>query len=182
MKCLSIWTLDDGENMSWWLQRSKQQLPNHSDQGRQAQGGVYGLIWQKKTLFESQGGSRCESEWIRSAKKTHFLVSCFAADSVLLIRANQHLIDCPYFPKWGKRQVVGYSLFIYQDENEYKDKNQSYRSFLYVLKQTCDEQTKNYMWCNTKGLVRSLQELSRTNENFRSRFRFCLRLGTWSGY
>ena len=35
------------------------------------------------------------------------------------------------------------SLFIYQDENEYKDKNQSYRSFLYVLKQTCDEQTNN---------------------------------------
>ena len=32
------------------------------------------------------------------------------------------------------------SLFIYQEENE--DKNQSFRSFLYVLKQTCDEQTK----------------------------------------
>ena len=32
---------------------------------------------------------------------------------------------------------ISYSLFIYQDENE----NQSFRSFLYVLKQTCDEQT-----------------------------------------
>ena len=32
-----------------------------------------------------------------------------------------------------------YSLFIYQDEDE----NQSFRSFLYVLKQTSDEQT-NY--------------------------------------
>ena len=35
------------------------------------------------------------------------------------------------------------SLFIYQDENE--DENQSFRSFLYVLKQTCDERTNNYM-------------------------------------
>ena len=37
--------------------------------------------------------------------------------------------------------VSSNSLFIYQDENE----NQSFRSFLYVLKQTCDEQTNNYM-------------------------------------
>ena len=36
-----------------------------------------------------------------------------------------------------------YSLFIYQDENE--DENQSFRSLLYVLKQTCDERTNNYM-------------------------------------
>ena len=33
--------------------------------------------------------------------------------------------------------TMSYSLFIYQDENE--DENQSFRSFLYVLKQTCDE-------------------------------------------
>ena len=55
-----------------------------------------------------------------------------------------------------------YSLFIYQDENE--DENQSFCSFLYVLKQTCDEPTNNYMYCNTKGLVCSSQALSRTNE------------------
>ena len=30
-----------------------------------------------------------------------------------------------------------YSLFIYQDEDE--NENQSFRSFMYVLKQTCDE-------------------------------------------
>ena len=34
-----------------------------------------------------------------------------------------------------------YSLLIYQDENKDEDENQSFRSFLYVLKQTCDEQT-----------------------------------------
>ena len=35
----------------------------------------------------------------------------------------------------------GYSLFVYQDENE--DENQSFRSFLYVLKQACDERTRD---------------------------------------
>ena len=35
-----------------------------------------------------------------------------------------------------------YSLFIDQDKNEDEDKNQSFRSFLYVLKQTCDERTR----------------------------------------
>ena len=40
-----------------------------------------------------------------------------------------------------KIRVFVYSLFIYQDEN--KDENQSFRSFLYVLKQTCDERTIN---------------------------------------
>ena len=34
------------------------------------------------------------------------------------------------------------SLFIYRDENEDEDENQM---FLYGLKQTCDEQTNNYM-------------------------------------
>jgi len=38
-----------------------------------------------------------------------------------------------------------YSLFIYQDENEDEGENQSFRSFLYVLKQTCDERTNNSM-------------------------------------
>ena len=70
------------------------------------------------------------------------------------------------------------SLFIYQDENEDENENHSFRSFLYVLKQTCDERTNNSMYGNTKGLVRSSQALSRTNENFRCRFRFRLRLGT----
>ena len=37
------------------------------------------------------------------------------------------------------------SLFIYQDENEDEDENQSFHSFFYVLKQTCNEQTHNYM-------------------------------------
>ena len=36
-------------------------------------------------------------------------------------------------------------LFIYQDKNEDKNQNQSFRSFLYVLKQSCDEQTNNSM-------------------------------------
>ena len=31
------------------------------------------------------------------------------------------------------------SLFMCQDENEDADKNQSFCSFLFVLKQTCDE-------------------------------------------
>ena len=81
------------------------------------------------------------------------------------------------------------SLFIYQDESgdevfshvvcktvRYnlikEEENQSLCSFLYVLKQTCDEQTNNYMQC--KGLIRSSQALSRKNEKFRSRFRFGL--------
>ena len=42
-------------------------------------------------------------------------------------------------------EAFAYSLFIYQDENENEDENQSFRSFLYVLKQTCDERTNNYM-------------------------------------
>ena len=37
------------------------------------------------------------------------------------------------------------SLFIYQDENEDENENQSFRSFLCVLKQTCDERTHNSM-------------------------------------
>jgi len=71
-----------------------------------------------------------------------------------------------------------YSLFIYQDEHEGEDENQSFRSFSYVLKQTCDKRTNDFMQCNTKGLVRLSQGLSRMNENFHSRFRFHLRLGT----
>ena len=47
------------------------------------------------------------------------------------------------------------SLFIYQDENKDKDKNQSFRLFLYVLKQTCDERTNNPKLHNTKAFVRS---------------------------
>ena len=38
-----------------------------------------------------------------------------------------------------------YSLFISQDENKDKDENQSFCSFLYVLKQTCDKWTNKYM-------------------------------------
>ena len=37
------------------------------------------------------------------------------------------------------------SLFIYQDENEDENEKQSFRLFLYVQKQTCDEQTHNFM-------------------------------------
>ena len=37
------------------------------------------------------------------------------------------------------------SLFIYQDENEEENENQSFRSLLYVLKQICDERTNNSM-------------------------------------
>ena len=40
-----------------------------------------------------------------------------------------------------RKQILSYSLFIYQDENE--DENQSFRTFLYVLKQTRDEQANN---------------------------------------
>ena len=39
--------------------------------------------------------------------------------------------------------VLHNSLFIYQDENI--DENQSFRSFLYVLKQSYDKQTNNSM-------------------------------------
>ena len=35
--------------------------------------------------------------------------------------------------------LIANGLFIYQDENQ----NQSFRSFLNVLKQTCDERTNN---------------------------------------
>ena len=45
--------------------------------------------------------------------------------------------------------MIACSVFIYQDENE--DENQSFRLFLCVLKQTCDERTNNYMQCNTLG-------------------------------
>ena len=45
---------------------------------------------------------------------------------------------------WFTLQSI-YSLFIYQDENEDEHENQSFRSFLYVLTQTCDERTKNSM-------------------------------------
>ena len=37
------------------------------------------------------------------------------------------------------------SLFIYQDENEDENEKQSFRLFLYVLKQTRDEQIHNSM-------------------------------------
>ena len=37
------------------------------------------------------------------------------------------------------------SLFIYQDESEDKNENESFRLFLYGLKQTCDKRTNNYM-------------------------------------
>ena len=44
-----------------------------------------------------------------------------------------------------KKSFQSNSLFIYQDENEDENQNQSSRSFLYVLKQTCDERTNNSM-------------------------------------
>ena len=37
------------------------------------------------------------------------------------------------------------SLFIYQDENEDKDENQSFSSFMYILKKNCDERTNKSM-------------------------------------
>ena len=47
---------------------------------------------------------------------------------------------CPFVLRKCTVQVLmACSMFIYQDENEAKNKNQSFRLFLYVLKQTCDE-------------------------------------------
>ena len=36
-------------------------------------------------------------------------------------------------------------LFIYQNKTKDENENQSFRLFLYVLKQTCDARTSNYM-------------------------------------
>ena len=44
---------------------------------------------------------------------------------------------------WNSVLSGAYSLFIYQDENEVVNENQSFRLFLYVLKQTCDKRTHN---------------------------------------
>ena len=45
-----------------------------------------------------------------------------------------------------------------------------------------DERTNPLMYHSTKGLVCSLQALSRTNENFRLRVRFRFRPGTRTAY
>ena len=42
--------------------------------------------------------------------------------------------------------VLTNSLLIYEDENKDEDENQSFRSFLNVLKQTCDTRTYNYTY------------------------------------
>ena len=42
-----------------------------------------------------------------------------------------------------RKQILSYSPFIYQDENE--DENLSFRSFFYVLKQTCGESKISFM-------------------------------------
>ena len=66
---------------------------------------------------------------------------------------------------FGRRRILQplvcfnstYSLFSYQDENKDKDENQTFCSFLYVLK-------KHIIICNV--ILRSSQSSSRTNENF----------------
>ena len=55
-------------------------------------------------------------------------------------------------------------------------------SFVLVCSETNPWRTNQYLNGIAKGLVRLSQELSRTNKNFRPRFRLRLRLGTWTGH
>ena len=43
-------------------------------------------------------------------------------------------------------------LFMYHGENGDEDENQSSRSFLYVLKQTCEERTNNHWNLNLQKI------------------------------
>ena len=52
----------------------------------------------------------------------------------------------------------------------------------FVLELVHDERTDPSMYHSTEGLVRSLQVLSRTNENFRLQVRFHFRPGTRTAY